>query len=303
MSKATRQKRARMKPPPIAYRKLPPEFRPEYFPTEYFREGSSFVAVGPTWEFCPNTSMDSIREEYRKRPDDVARDYGCRPSMTSGEKFCRNPLLVTERCNHERKSPLMEDGGYYEWFRPGDHEYVASYDLALRRDAAGFCLAHWDMETERVVVDVMQRFVPEDGGELSFDMLRHLTYDLFERGFYIAMVTADTWQSEETRQEFESRGYNFKFISVDRTPAAYQTLLDLLIDDMLDFYYDPVFDDEFSSLVRVGQKIDHPRDGHKDLSDAVAAACHVVREMYSTSPMVGPWRVGEASEEEKAESP
>jgi len=290
--RASRQtlQRQRMKPPELVYKKLPARLTRENFPTEFFQRGIEFAVIGPTWDFNPKRTIESYRDEYAKKPEKVARNIGCRPTLSAGEKFCRNPNLITERANHDRPSPLIinGDGGpYHEWFRPSDYEYVAAYDLGLRRDAAGFCLAHGDYEEGKIVVDLMIRREVEEGAEISFAELRGITYDLWDRGFYVACVVSDTWQSEETRQEFESRGFTFRFISTVRNSAPYETLLDLLVDDKLDFYYDPIFDEEFSNLIRNGRKIDHPDHGHKDLADAVAAAVYVISETFSASPMIG----------------
>lgn len=276
-----------MKPPELVYKKLPAKLTRENFPTEFFRADDEFAVVGPTWDFSPKVTIKDFRLEYSKKPDEVARDIGCRPTMTSGQRFCRNPNLVTERANQERKNPLKKDGTIEDWFRPGDFEYVAAYDIGIKRDGAGFCLAHYDYELDKVVLDLMEYREAVDGSEISFEELRSITYDLWDRGFFIACVVADTWQSQETRQQFECKGFVFKFVSVDRSPAPYETLLDLLVEDKLDYYPHPVFDLEFSNLLRLGRKIDHPDNLHKDLSDAVAAAVYTIMQDYRASPAIG----------------
>lgn len=284
--KGKKKKKEEVKSPGIVLRKLPPELKTEYFPVEFFREGKRFASIVPTWFISTKQDIEDFVEDYKKRPEHVARVYGCRPTISSGDRFCRNPNLVTERANKDRENPVDEDGNYKEWFRPGQHEYVASYDMGIKRDASGFCLAHWDMDKEKVFVDLMLSIEAPEDGEMSFDRLRNIVYDLTTRGFFICCVTTDTWQSEETRQKFVDRGYEFKWVSVDKTNAPYQTLLDLLVEDQIDYYRHLVFEREFSELIYIGKKIDHSLNGSKDLSDAVAAAVHTVREEYSATPLI-----------------
>jgi hypothetical protein len=192
------------------------------------------------------------------------------------------------RANRDRESPVLPDGGYADWFRPGNFEYVACYDLASNRDAAAFCLAHYDLERDQIVFDLLIEIQAPEGGEISFAALREITYALWDRGFSIVLVVADTWQSLETKQEFVNRGFEFEFVSVQRTRGPYETLLDVLVEDKLDFYPHAKFQREFSELIDTGRMIDHPSGpgASKDVADVAAMACYVIRGRFSGVPNV-----------------
>ena len=142
---------------------------------------------------------------------------------------------------------------------------------------------------ERPVVrlDFAGRIEPrQHGGEVDFSEVRRIVYWLRDQGFNIAKVTYDGWQSTEALQQLKRKGFTAEVQSVDRDEVAYETLKECILEGRLRWQAYEVLLRELSRLqrVRVG-KIDHPRDGSKDVADAVAGA------VFLATQNVGDWRV------------
>lgn len=118
------------------------------------------------------------------------------------------------------------------------------------------------------------------GRQISFEKNKNFIYWLKEQGFNIRGVSSDSFQSVETGQVLESKGYNYKQISVDRVEPnthicrPYQYFKTAIYEKRIEMYEDEVLRNEIVDLERninTG-KVDHPDGGAKDASDAVCGA-------------------------------
>jgi len=178
-------------------------------------------------------------------------------------------------------------------------------DPSLRGDATGFCMTHiggykqvvrraedGKEYTERApiyVVDVMLRIVPPAGDEIVLADLRHLVYDLGAHGYMIAGVTLDSWQSADTIQQLNQRGFKSQILSVDTSTDPYDNLKTALYENRVRYYeYSPVIE-ELQQLERKNDgrktKIDHPPKGRKDVADALAASCFALSTTGISQPL------------------
>lgn len=81
--------------------------------------------------------------------------------------------------------------------------------------------------------------------------------------------------SIDSIQTLKEKSFHVEVLSVDKTTEPYYTLKEALLTGRLDFYYNADLISELQQLEEVnGRKIDHPRNGAKDLSDAVAGVCY-----------------------------
>jgi hypothetical protein len=81
--------------------------------------------------------------------------------------------------------------------------------------------------------------------------------------------------SIDSIQMLNSAGFKAETFSIDRNPEAYYTVKAAILDDRLDYYYYAPFSEELKQLEEIkGMKIDHPRQGKKDVADAVAGVCY-----------------------------
>ena len=118
------------------------------------------------------------------------------------------------------------------------------------------------------------------GRQISFEKNKNFIYWLREQGFSIKGVSTDSFQSVETGQVLQAKGYNYQQISVDRVDPSthickpYQYFRSTIYEKRLEMYRSQTLIDEITDLERninTG-KVDHPDGGHKDVTDAVCAS-------------------------------
>jgi hypothetical protein len=240
---------------------------------EVYRVGPVLGVRGSTWCMSPKVERKDFDDAFAKSYYQAARDYGSAPP-SAAQPLVQDSQLADKRVNQSRRSPVLMDGSFANWFRGGKYEYFLHMDMAAKRDTAGVAMCHYDHEKDIVVMDLMMGVKPPEGGELRLERFKNLVYELNNLGFSLRMVSFDSWQSLAIQQDLKARGFNVGQLSVDRTTKAYDTLVELMLAGRIDFYYEPTFMREFSELELIeGKKIDHPVNGSKDISDAVAAVC------------------------------
>lgn len=118
------------------------------------------------------------------------------------------------------------------------------------------------------------------GRQISFEKNRNFIYWLKENGFNIKGITTDTFQSVDTGQALTAKGYNYSALSVDRVDdhicKPYQYFRSCIYEKRIEIYYSARLFDEIISLEKNNNtgKVDHPPNGHKDVSDAVCGAVY-----------------------------
>ncbi len=238
--------------------------------------------------FNPLSKWWEIPGEYKKsfisNVDKAKRDFGAIPSLVL-EAFDRDSQIIERECNKERESPVDKMGRFKDWFKcPEDDEenrYI-HIDLGWKKDACGFAMVCPDGIDEtggenklKVKVELMLQIKPPEGGEVRFSNVRQIIYSLEQRGFNIAKVSFDGWQSADSLMILQDHGFEAEIISVDRTLEPYDTLKELLHTGRLDFYDFEPFKREYVGLELIkGKKVDHNPLGSKDVTDAVAGACY-----------------------------
>lgn len=237
--------------------------------------------------------------EFKQNPERAMRDYGAQPSLAI-EGLFNDPDIIFTKSNKERFHPYNEQlEDFEEWFwnyrsskdYDSDKRFI-HIDLGLNKEGKGDCaglamgkFAGWverksvegRMEKRpKIKIDLMMQIKAKSAkDEIQFEDVRQIVYRLRDIGYNIHKVTFDGWQSVDSVQTLKSGGINADFFSVDRNPESYYTLKSALLDDRLDFYHYKPFISELQSLEELkGKKIDHPRGGSKDVSDAVAGVCY-----------------------------
>ncbi len=134
----------------------------------------------------------------------------------------------------------------------------------------------------RVYADLTLQVTPPKSGRIQFDDVEALLARLRAGGFRIAVVTADGHQSEQflQRQLNETGVYIAEKLSMDTSKDPYYALRDSILDldsegrRRLSLYdYPPLFD-ELCRVEDRRDKIDHPRNGSKDVADALAGVVY-----------------------------
>lgn len=112
--------------------------------------------------------------------------------------------------------------------------------------------------------------------EISLEKTRQFIYYLKDDiGLNIKCFSADGFQSRDTMQILSTKGYNTKYISLDRTPDGYDSLRSALYDKrMILLQGCDLLIEELSELERdnMTRKYDHTAYSSKDSSDSLAGA-------------------------------
>ncbi len=261
----------------------------------------------PTWEANLNLSQDYLWERYNgaENPRAFWRDFGAAPPEAQ-EAYYPDPERWDHQADPERRDPY-ESGALADWFLPCcDARRYVHIDLGATRDACGLGMAHKPVpgcpyfepprkrgiqvaedappvnpKGRKIVLDVCMQVAPprerEAKAEISFEAIRQFIRDWQERGFHIkgGQVSFDGWQSLDSQQQLRHEGFHVEEFSLDRDTDGHDTLQELLNTNQLSYYKHAVLIREAKqlSLLR-GKKVDHPKNGSKDVVDAVAGACY-----------------------------
>ncbi len=258
---------------------------------EVFKYQDKLSLIGATYLFTGEQRSAYIPDENDIK---ARRDFGCEIPDSSFSAL-PDPEVVERKANRERKNPVDEDRMTISPdFKPQEGaSYFIHFDAALSGDNAGLVMTHYDFERNKYVVDFFFRIKTSKENKLKFQRVINFINVLRERGFNIVKITMDGFQSAKMLQDLSTLGYVAELLSVDRNRAPYETLIDLLINDMLDYPEHEVFEKEMKNLQDNGKKFDHPAHnadgtpGSKDVADATAGAlysCVLMRTDILFSP-------------------
>jgi len=230
--------------------------------------------------------------EFKRNPAQAWRNYGSVVTGALVDAAIRDKAQVLYHVNTMRMSPWdLQRNKLHEWVRgKRGVRYFFHFDLAKNKDAAGIACVHLE-RTGVVTVDFMHRIAALPGKNIDFDQLRGFVYLFTERGFHVELVTYDQWQSEDSRQTLEKKGYKTDYRSADKSSAPYDTTIEMLLSGRLDYYSHPIFIREMESLRTNGIKYDHPKHGSKDVADAVACATWTAINYELENPVEPPGRI------------
>ncbi len=259
------------------------------------QDGSEIAVVAATWELNPRITFESLADEFRRNPMKAWRNFGSVVNR-SIEGALKDPDVVNRHINRTRESPWNFGANRFEpWFRgKSGKRHFMHFDLSKNRDATGLSMVHHELP-DSIEVDFMLRVEAQAGGDIKYaDLREKFIYPLISAGFAIECISFDGFQSEETRQVLEERGIATDYCSADKNTEPYDTLIDLLHTQRLDYYNYPPFIRELEHLQFNGTKYDHPRRfrnsarGSKDVADAVACAAFMALRYVRENPVEAP---------------
>jgi hypothetical protein len=189
----------------------------------------------------------------------------------------------------------VQGSKYIPRLNPGVNRF-AHVDLAINGDAAGIAVVHCagmrkiertirdELKYKVAAVDINVDFVLQiraaPGSEIDISAIREFFLYLRRNGFRFAKITYDGFQSASSIQDLNKAGLTAEKHSVDLKTDSYDTLRDLLMEERINMYrYEPFIEEvgQLQRIIKSGAmrqrvKIDHPPDGSKDVSDAIAGA-------------------------------
>jgi len=232
----------------------------------YDFDGSPIISETP--QFSTNLNTETLQVWFKP--------YNIKEIYNLEQELALNPTSPALRSKIDALKDMHSGANYY-----------IHIDLAKGAvDYAGFCLLHTYQKTESQIgyyVDLIVQLQP-DGKEINFEQIREFIFKLQTIGYPIAKVSLDGWASVDFMQLLDKRGIPCELVSLDRTMQPYNTLKDILYQEILGYYYNPILLRELNELQIINNKVDHPREsserlkeegkglGSKDLADSLAGA-------------------------------
>lgn len=276
------------------------EVRPEAFGTARFRVYAGSPTdrpriLEPDEKVKPDEApaVIEVPEEYRHQFEvdiyNALRDIAGMSTIASNAYMPR-PDLIAAAFSHGESVFSVDETDFSDTLKlrldaltdPKEDRWV-HVDLGATGDACGLAVGHVrrfvvvDREGEKevlpeIVIDGVLRITPPNSGEIQFEKVRSIIYTLSANGVKIRWVSYDSWQSRDSMQILRSRGYTTGEVSMDRDNRAYDLTKQAIYDGRLIAPRHETCASEFRGLIRESKKnkIDHPADGSKDCSDAVA---------------------------------
>ena len=220
------------------------------------------------------------------------------PTMLNSCMVLNNPfnsnIIKLPFSKHEKQLMDFMDISYFKDIRHPEYNRFIHLDVAFSSDtidryglASGYCTVmdsdvyknindnDSDVYTksERMYyIDFAIGIEPCKGQEVPLykveDFIKYLIKNL---NYPVASISADTFQSKQTLQNFEGYGYDTESISVDRSRDPYLFLRQLVYNQQILLPKHDELKKELQQLKDDGKKINHPPiTGTKDISDAVA---------------------------------
>lgn len=237
----------------------------------------------PTWEANPTRRIEDFKIAFMTDYADAMQRFACMPSFHSDAFFKDKAML-------ERAMRLRNPIDNFKRVEPSwepleDVRYYLHADLAQKHDKCAVAIAHVDKWVQVrtfndytqihpfVVVDAVVWWEPRKEGPVNLSEVKDWIVNFRRQGFRIGMVTFDRWQSFDIQQELQSVGIKTDTVSVGK--KHYEDLAMLLYEDRVIMPHIDLLLDEMGELRIVNdRKVDHPRKGSKDLSDAVTGAVY-----------------------------
>ena len=249
-----------------------------------------FALKRPTWDVNPTRDIEDFKVAFFTDPLDARMRFLCDPSV-SNDAFFRNKQRL-EECMSIR-NPVDSIRRIDETWKPDPSKtYYVHADLAQRVDKCAVALSHVDkwvkvQVTESfeqivpiVVVDLIAWWEPKKEGPVDLSDVKNWILSLRRRGITLGQVTFDRWNSFDIQKELQSVGIKTDTLSVGK--QHYEDLAMLVYEDRVVLPHIELLLNELTELKVVNdKKVDHPRKGSKDLSDAM---CGSVFNAISLTP-------------------
>jgi hypothetical protein len=237
----------------------------------------------PTWEANPTRSIEDFKIAFMTDHLDAMQRFACMPSFSSDSFFKDKQML-------EKAMTLRNPIDSFKRIEPSwepleDVRYFLHADLAQKHDKCAIAISHVEKWVEVrtfndytqihpfVVVDAVVWWEPRKEGPVNLSEVKDWIVNFRRQGYRIGMVTFDRWQSFDIQQELQSVGIKTDTLSVGK--KHYEDLAMLYYEQRVLMPHIDILLQEMSELRIVNdRKVDHPRKGSKDLSDAVTGAVY-----------------------------
>jgi len=246
-----------------------------------YRIPKIFALKRPTWEINPTRKIEDFTEAFYTDPQDALMRFACMPPDAT-DAFFKNRAVI-EKAFANPKLNVDKYGRIDDTFKPNpERTYFMHVDLAQKHDHCAVALAHvegwvtmkigenYKQAAPRVVVDAVRYWTPTASKSVDFTEVKDYIISIRDREFNLKMVTFDRWNSHDMMQQLGVHGIKTEILSVAK--KHYEDMSLTLTEERLHGPKIQLLIDELLQLRIVKDKVDHPRKGSKDLSDAVCGA-------------------------------
>jgi hypothetical protein len=248
-----------------------------------YRYPKVFAMKRPTWEVNPTRHIEDFKTAFMSDMTDALGRFACMPPEAV-DAFFKSKEKV-ESAFREMNIAVDEDGRFAEWFQPEDDRlYYIHVDLAQKHDRCAVAMSHVDHWTTQriigtnkivapfVVVDVVRYWTPTKEKSVDFTEVKDYILDLKRRGFDIRLVSFDRWNSHDMMEQLKTYGMKSETLSVAK--KHYEDMALSVYEDRCRGPLNPILIKELLRLRINKDKVDHPRNGSKDLADAVCGSIY-----------------------------
>jgi hypothetical protein len=269
---------------------LPAEMPENQFEIEWeedhilsYRYPGIYAIKRPTWDANPTRSINDFKTAFLDDFPDAMQRFACVPSYVSDAFFKQKDKLEKSM---SKRNPVDAFKRLETSFQPQeDTRYFLHADLAQKHDKCAIAIAHVDKWVQvrtfndytqihpLVIVDAVVWWEPKKEGPVDLSEVKNWIINFRRDGYQIGLVTFDRWQSFDIQQELKSVGIKTETLSVAK--KHYEDLAMLVYEERVIMPHIDILLEEMSQLRIVSdKKVDHPRKGSKDLSDAVTGAVY-----------------------------
>lgn len=190
--------------------------------------------------------------------------------------FTRESLIISLRDNISILSyldvPLLKS-------YVGSHPCFIHVDQSVSGDSTGIVCSHPVMVNGYVFVylDFALRIDPPgNGDQISLAKCCDFVIDLVNAGINVAKVTYDKYQSTASIQRLNQHGIHAEHFSTDASDSSWVQVSDLFFLKRVAVYRYAPLEEEWFSLIhdREKHKVDHPKEGSKDVADAFVGSVY-----------------------------
>lgn len=219
------------------------------------------VWQAPSWVMNPTIPESFINREYEKDPESAKAEFGGE-FRTDVEAFVS--IEVLRACTEE---------GVFERSPEQGKRYMAFVDPSGgSADSFTLCIVH--PEEGQVVVDAIREVKPPFSPESVVG-----EFVQFIKTYGIGQVTGDRYAGEWPREQFRKLGIRYNLSPAPRTDL-YLALLPALNSKRASLLEHDKLQKQLLDLERRTSRagkdiIDHPRNGHDDVANAVAGAVYL----------------------------
>jgi hypothetical protein len=248
-----------------------------------YRYPGVYALKRPTWEVNPTRKIEDFKTAFMSNPVDALSRFACMPPDAIDAFFKSKEKI--ENAFREMNIAVDETGRFAPWFKPDDdHQYYIHVDLAQKHDRCAVAMAHvdhWKIQRTMgqnnipapfVIVDAVRYWTPTSDKSVDFTEVKDYILDLKRLGFDIRMVTFDRWNSHDMMEQLKTYGLKSETLSVAK--KHYEDMALAIYEDRCKGPHNTILIKELLKLKINKDKVDHPRQGSKDLADATCGAIY-----------------------------